>query len=305
MAEERIVLERRGKLSIGMERKPMKLIAIDGNSQKLDGGAMYGNAPRLMWEKWSPPDALNRIALACRSLLVITDNGQKILFEAGIGAFFEPKLRERFGVVEQNHCLFDNLLKIGIDPASIDDVVLSHLHFDHAGGILSRYEDGPLRLVFPKARFHASRKNWERSNAPHSRDRASFVPELNRLLSESGRLILVDREPHPALAKLVSFHWSDGHTPGLMMSEIKTSDGPVVFTSDLIPGAPWVHVPISMGYDRYPELVIDEKRQLLDELLPRQAMLFFTHDPDVSCGRLQKDASGKFSTVPVQLSDIH
>ncbi len=283
----------------------MKLIAVEGNSQKLDGGAMYGNAPKAMWEKWSPPDELNRISLACRSLLVITDTGQKVLFEAGIGAFFEPKMRERFGVVEQEHCLVNNLTQMGIDPNTVDDVVLSHLHFDHAGGVLSRYEDGPLHLVFPKARFHASRKNWERSNAPHPRDRASFVPELNKLLKDSGRLCLVDKEAHESISSLVSFHWSDGHTPGLMMSEIKTPAGPVVFTSDLIPGSSWVHVPISMGYDRYPELVIDEKRGLLEELLPRGAMLFFTHDPKTACGRLQKDEAGKFSTRPVDLSEIH
>ena len=283
----------------------MKLIALEGNSQKLDGGAMYGNAPKAMWEKWSSPDELNRISLACRSLLVITDSGQKVLFEAGIGAFFEPKLRERFGVVEQEHCLLNNLIRMGIDPSTVDDVVLSHLHFDHAGGILSRYENGPLHLIFPKAHFHASRKNWERSNAPHPRDRASFVPELNRLLKDSGRLCLVDNKPHESISSFVSFHWSDGHTPGLMMSEIKTSAGPMVFTSDLIPGSSWVHVPISMGYDRYPELVIDEKRGLLEELLPRGAVLFFTHDPKNACGRLQKDEAGKFSTRPDDLSEIH
>lgn len=283
----------------------MKFYSIEGNSQKLDGGAMYGNAPKPMWEKWSPADAHNRISLACRSLLLITDNGQKILFEAGIGAFFEPKLRDRFGVVEQEHCLVNNLRSLGFEPEAIDDVVLSHLHFDHAGGVLSRYEDGPLRLVFNRARFHVSRKNWERSLAPHPRDKASFVPELNRLLQESGRLHLVDQQAHSSISSEVNFHWSDGHTPGLMMSEIKTSEGPLVFTSDLIPGASWVHVPISMGYDRFPELVIDEKRSLLENLLPRGASLFFTHDPSVPCGRLLKDQSGKFFTEPTSLDSYH
>lgn len=283
----------------------MKLYVIEGNTQKLDGGAMYGNAPRAMWEKWSPPDELNRISLACRSLLVVTEQGQKVLFEAGIGAFFEPKLRERFGVVESEHVLVQSLKTLGFSPDDIDDVVLSHLHFDHAGGVLSRCEDGPLKLIFPRARFHASAKNWQRANAPHSRDRASFVPELNRLLAESGRLCLVERNAHPAIADFVSFHFSDGHTPGLMMAEIKTSHGPLVFTSDLIPGAPWVHVPISMGYDRYPELVIDEKKHLLEALAARGGMLFFTHDPDVACGRLQLDAKGRFSTLPMRIDELH
>lgn len=282
----------------------MKLIPIDGNSQKLDGGAMFGNAPRAMWEKWCPPDALNRISLSCRCLLVVTDSGQKILFEAGVGAFFDKKMRDRFGVVEDNHCLIDNLAAHGVAVEDVDDIVVSHLHFDHAGGLLSRYEDGPLQLAFPKARFHVSRRNWERALSPHPRDRASFVPALNQLLKDSGRLILVDKEAHESLGDLVKYHWSDGHTPGLMLSEIRTPMGPLVFTSDLIPGAAWVHVPISMGYDRYPELVIDEKAQLLNELQQRQAFLFFTHDPKDSCGKLQKDENGKYSTTAFDLREV-
>lgn len=283
----------------------MKLFALEGNTQKLDGGAMYGNAPRPMWEKWSPPDELNRISLACRSLLVITDAGRKILFEAGIGAFFEPKLKERFGVVESEHRLLESLSAVGLTPDDIDDVVLSHLHFDHAGGLLSRYGDGPLRIVFSRARFHVSRKNWERSNSPHPRDKASFVPDLNRLLTESGRLVLVNSEPVKSISDVVRFHFSDGHTPGLMMAEIKTSQGPLVFSSDLIPGAPWVHVPISMGYDRFPEMVIDEKRILLEGLTPRGGMLFFTHDPKVFCGALKKDSNGRYFAEPIELATLH
>jgi glyoxylase-like metal-dependent hydrolase (beta-lactamase superfamily II) len=219
--------------------------------------------------------------------------------------FFDKKMRDRFGVVEDNHCLLDNLCALGFPAEEIDDVVVSHLHFDHAGGLLSRFEDGPLQLAFPKARFHVSRKNWERALSPHPRDRASFVPVLNQLLQDSGRLILVDDEPHESIRNLVRFHWSDGHTPGLMLSEIKTALGPVVFTSDLIPGAAWVHVPISMGYDRYPELVIDEKTKLLNELLDKQAYLFFTHDPVNACGKLQKDEKGKYSTVAFDLGHMH
>jgi glyoxylase-like metal-dependent hydrolase (beta-lactamase superfamily II) len=283
----------------------MKLIPIEGNSQKLDGGAMFGNAPKAMWEKWTAADSLNRISLSCRCLLVVTDTGQNILFEAGVGVFFDKKMRDRFGVVEDNHCLIENLAVHGVSAQDIDDVVLSHLHFDHAGGLLTRYEDGPLQLAFPKARFHVSRKNWERALAPHPRDRASFVPVLNQLLLESGRLVVVDDAPHESIAALVHFHWSDGHTPGLMLSEIHTPAGPVVFTSDLIPGAAWVHVPISMGYDRFPELVIDEKMKLLSELHKREASLFFTHDPNTPCGKLQRDENGKFSTAAFDLAAIH
>jgi len=282
------------------------LVALEGNTQKLDGGAMYGNAPRAMWEKWSPPDAQNRIELACRSLLVRTEDGRILLFEAGIGAFFEPKMRDRYGVQESSHVLLESLAAVGLSDAQVDAVILSHLHFDHAGGLLAAYEEGqPARLLFPKAQFYVGAAHWDRARAPHARDRASFVPELNEALEQSGRLVLVSQDGQSDLAPLVKFHFSDGHTPGLMLAEIALASGPLVFSSDLIPGAPWVHVPISMGYDRYPEKVIDEKRALLEDLVLRRGKLFFTHDPRTPCGDVSRDAKGKFYVSPVDIAALH
>ena len=284
----------------------MKLIALEGNTQKLDGGAMFGNAPRPMWEKWSEPDAQNRILLACRSLLLCTDEGKNILFEAGIGAFFEPQLKERFGVVEARHVLLDSLAAVGLAHSDIDAVVLSHLHFDHAGGLLSEYVEGQTpHLLFSKARFYVSQKHWQRALDPHSRDRASFLPDLNAQLEKSGRLVLVsdhlNESQHTDLAPLVTFHFSDGHTPGLMLAQLNLPSGPLVFAADLIPGMAWVHVPLSMGYDRFPELVIDEKKALLTELLKANGKLFFTHDERIPCGKIVCDTKGKFSAEPVSL----
>ena len=110
----------------------MKLDSVLGNSQRLDGGAMFGNAPKALWTRWAQPDEENRIPLACRALL-IEDGDRKILLETGIGAFFEPRLRERFGVVEGDHVLLSSLSALGLTHQDIDVVVLSHLHFDHAG----------------------------------------------------------------------------------------------------------------------------------------------------------------------------
>src|SRR5690606_6626668 len=199
----------------------MKLWSILGNSQKLDGGAMFGNAPRAMWERWTTVDAENRIELACRALLAAPLAGKTVLFETGIGAFFEPKLRERYGVQEDRHVLLDSLAEAGFTHEDIDVVVLSHLHFDHAGGLLAPCEDGqPPRLLFPNATCVVSAACWDRARHPHPRDRASFIPELPALLEESGRLEIVDGAHSRALGDAVRFHYSDGHTPGLMLAEI-------------------------------------------------------------------------------------
>lgn len=283
----------------------MKLWSILGNSQKLDGGAMFGNAPRAMWARWAAPDDQNRIALACRALLASPLNGRTVLFETGIGAFFEPKLRERYGVVEDRHVLVDSLAQAGFKPEDIDVVVLSHLHFDHAGGLLAPWAEGEApKLLFPNASYIVGRSHYERALQPHARDRASFIPELPALLEATGRLELVDGEYSKALGGTVRFHYSDGHTPGLMLAEIVgpeivdgESHGGVVFCADLIPGRPWVHVPITMGYDRNAELLIDEKKAFLSDKLRRNVHLFFTHDPECALAQVVRDDKGKFGTA--------
>ncbi|MFC0666845.1 MBL fold metallo-hydrolase [Azotobacter chroococcum] len=271
------------------------LTTLPGNSQKLDGGAMFGNAPRAMWERWMPADELHRIDLGCRALLVRED-GRNVLVETGIGAFFSPELKERYGVQESRHVLLDNLAAQGLSDADIDVVVLTHLHFDHAGGLLAAWEEGqPPRLLFPNARFVSGRRQWLRACQPHARDRASYIPELLELLEASGRLeLLDDGQTSEALGPDWRFHVSDGHTPGQLLPEVAMPGGPVLFAGDLVPGAPWVHLPITMGYDRFPEGLIEEKTALLEDLLARGGRLVFTHDPRVAMGRLSRDAKGRF-----------
>jgi glyoxylase-like metal-dependent hydrolase (beta-lactamase superfamily II) len=276
---------------------PRTLTSLLGNSQRLDGGAMFGNAPRPLWERWIAPDDKHRIPLACRCLLV-RDGDRTILLETGIGAFFEPALRDRYGVVEAEHVLLASLAAVGVAPADVDVIVLSHLHFDHAGGALSAWRAGEApSLVFPRAAYVVGAEAWRRALAPHARDRASFIPGLTGLLEATGRLELVDGPTSRTLGEGYRFHLSAGHTPGLLLTEVAMPDGPVVFAADLIPGRPWVHLPITMGYDRYPELLIEEKSALLTDLLARHGRLFFTHDAEIAIGTLARDAKSKFHTV--------
>jgi glyoxylase-like metal-dependent hydrolase (beta-lactamase superfamily II) len=298
----------------------MKLYSLEGNTQKLDGGAMFGNAPKAMWQKWITPDDRNCIPLACRCLLATGLDGRNVLFETGIGAFFEPKLRERYGVVEDRHVLLESLAKVGLKHEDIDVVVLSHLHFDHVGGLLAAWEpqaeqppSGPAghlppragegkKLLFPHAKYIVSAGHWARAVHPHPRDRASFIPEVPALLEASGRLEKVDGEHSRTLGKSVRFHYSQGHTPGLMLSEIVGPHGKdgVVYCADLIPGTPWVHLPVTMGYDRAPEMLIDEKRDFLDDKLARGVRLFFTHDHATAMATPRRDERGRYGVVDEQ-----
>ncbi|HTV87089.1 MAG TPA: MBL fold metallo-hydrolase [Dyella sp.] len=275
----------------------MQFWSINGNTQKLDGGAMFGNAPKAMWSRWIAPDELNRIPLACRCLLIKDLEGRNVLFETGIGAFFEPALRERYGVVENHHVLLDSLAAAGVSHEDIDVVVLSHLHFDHAGGLLAAWEEGKApALLFPHAKFLVGAQHWQRALNPHPRDRASFIAPLQQLLLDSGRLELVAGEYSQALGRAVRFYFSQGHTPGLMLAECAG----VVFCADLIPGRPWVHLPITMGYDRFPEALIEEKRDFLEDKLSRNVRLFFTHDHACALARVTRDERGRYGTAEEQ-----
>lgn len=252
---------------------------------------MFGNAPRALWSRLCPPDEQNRITLACRALLVEFDD-RRVLLETGIGTFFPPELKSRYGVLEDEHVLRRSLHEVDLREEDITDVILSHLHFDHAGGLLAPWQDGaPPQLLFPRARYVVGEAALQRARHPHRRDRASFIPELPELLQASGRLLVLPAgtPEDPRLPRL-RFHYSEGHTPGLLLTEVvgPTPDRCVVFAGDLVPGTPWVHLPMTMGYDRFPEQLIDEKTALLSELCQRRAWLFYTHDTQVAMSRLQR-----------------
>ena len=254
---------------------------------------MFGNVPKALWSRWVEADDLNRMELACRALLVTGLNGKNVLFETGIGDFFEPKLKQRFGVYEQGHVLLESLKQAGFEPDDMDVVVLSHLHFDHAGGMLTSWKKNkPPELAFKNAEYLVGSDHWERAIKPHPRDRASFIPVLHDLLKQSGRLRLVSGTFHESLGPDVVFSYTDGHTPGLMHAQV----GSLVFATDLIPGTAWVHIPISMGYDRFPEKLIDEKTKFLQFIVENNQRLFYTHDPDCSVSNIEFN-EGRFAAV--------
>jgi glyoxylase-like metal-dependent hydrolase (beta-lactamase superfamily II) len=273
----------------------LKASSVLGNSQRLDGGAMFGNAPRALWSRWAAPDEAGRVALACRALLV-DDGSQRTLFETGIGTFFAPELRERYGVVETEHVLLESLAQLGMSDRDIDVVVLSHLHFDHAGGLLAPFRAGATpELLFPRAQFVVGKTAFERATRPHLRDRASYIPELPELLRQSARLHLVDStsDVSSLLGTRISFVETTGHTPGMLHARVLGERARLFFAADLVPGRAWVHLPITMGYDRFPEHLVDEKAELFRGFIDGEDYLFFTHDPDVAAARLREQA-GRF-----------
>ncbi len=257
---------------------------------------MFGHVPRALWSEWHPPDTRGTIALACRCALAEYEGGRRVLFETGPGACFPEVLRQRYAIEAGGHRLLRELAGLGVSPADIDDIVLSHLHFDHAGGLLAPVDQGaPLALAFPRARIWISRPAWERAQVPHRRDRASFLPALQELLERTPLLRVVEA-PGP-LFEGVTAVWSEGHTPGLMLARIETSsadEAPAFrFASDLIPGVAWIHAPVTMGYDRFPERLVEEKQCFVADALACGDQLILTHDPEVAVTGLLRGDSGQ------------
>ena len=202
-----------------MKIGPYTLSAIETGTFALDGGAMFGVVPWVFWSKTNPPDERNRVTLAARCLLLVGDN-RVILIDVGNGTKFTDKQKDIFRLDNSKNDLMSSLRAHGIHPADVTDIVLTHLHFDHAGGS-TRIEQGRLVPSFPNARHYVQREHWNLSQHPTERDRASFMNSDFVLLNERGLLYLVDGEQEilPGIRVLVT----NGHTASQQLPLI--SDG--------------------------------------------------------------------------------
>ncbi|MFN2371795.1 MAG: MBL fold metallo-hydrolase [Candidatus Krumholzibacteriia bacterium] len=243
---------------------------------KLDGGAMFGVVPKVFWEKHHPADERNRIDLDLRCLLADGPDGRRILVDTGMGDRWDAKKSGVFGLVRRPNQLVAELAEEGVTRESVTDVVLTHLHFDHAGGAV-RDVGGRLVPTFPEARYWVQQRHWDWANRPSERDRASFRPEDFASLEREGRLELVDgaQEILPG----VRVTPISGHTPGQQMVEFHTGAGVLVYCGDLIPFLSQVHIPWIMGFDLNPLLTVTEKKQFLTRAVEDGYVLVFEHDP--------------------------
>lgn len=260
----------------------------------LDGGAMFGVVPRPLWEKRFAPDERNRIALAVRCLL-ICDGPRKILVDDGVGTRWDGKHREMYGIDTSERDLERELARAGLNREDITDVVLTHLHFDHAGGTTN--DAGAL--TFPNATYHLQRRHWKWAHQPSEKDKGSFRPEDFHALEASGRLHLL--EGATELYDGVHLFISEGHTVGLQLVRVETDAGTWVFCGDLVPTTAHLKPAWVAAYDLYPLTVIEEKKQLMAQAIEEGWVLFLEHDPKVAACTV-KDEGGTVvvnSVVPI------
>jgi glyoxylase-like metal-dependent hydrolase (beta-lactamase superfamily II) len=262
-----------------------KVIVLETGDFRLDGGAMMGSVPKVLWEKTNPADEQNRIDLSLRCLLL--DNGSKrVLIETGMGNKFNEKFKSMFAIEQSPDPLSDTLSKYGYSSENITDVILTHLHFDHSGGAINSAGNKSLVPAFPNAQYHVSESNWNLGISPNSRDRASYLNENYLPLKGAGVLNLID--DNSEILPGISSYTVNGHTTGQQLIKVEGGGEVLAFCSDLIPLRSHLKLPWIMGYDLNALLSLQEKTKFLQEAVVGDWWLFFYHDPKTVAVKIEK-----------------
>ncbi len=264
-----------------------EVFAVEVGRFLLDGGAMFGVVPKVLWSKTNPADDRNRITLMMRLLLIIGD-GRTILVDAGAGTKLSWKLREIYGIEYGQDTLVSSLRQYNVGTGDITDVIITHLHFDHTGGATT-LENGIVKPTFPNATYYVQRQQFEWALNPSERDKASYFRDNFLPLQEAKQLRILegDCELFPGISLIVV----NGHTPGQQLVEV-TGDTTLLYCADLIPTSSHIPTPYTMGYDLYPLTTIDEKRSLLMQAVKGRWILFFEHDPIVQAATVRMTNKG-------------
>ncbi len=286
----------------------MKLYTINTGNFKLDGGAMFGVVPKVMWNKLNPADENNLCSWAMRCLL-IEDGNRLILIDNGIGDKQDEKFLGHYHL-HGDDTLDKSLAKHGFSKDDITDVFLTHLHFDHCGGSIKR-EGDKLVPAFKNATFWSNEAHWEWATKPNDREKASFLKENILPIEESGQLKFIvpgESQFHQLSSSVfnenMSVRFVNGHTESMMLPQINYNGKTIVYMADLLPAAAHIPIPYVMAYDMFPLTTLNEKKSFLTEAVENNYILFFEHDPKIECCSLQQTEKGVRMKEGFRLDEI-
>ena len=264
-----------------------KIRSVVNSHYRLDGGAMFGVVPKVLWAKTQEVDDQNRIQMTTRTLLAVHQrSGRVVLVDTGTGSKWSPEKAERFAIQPVPEALDQALQEVGATAAEVTDVIITHLHFDHCGGMTewAGEPDGPTRLRFPNAKHWVHRRHWNHAQEPTLRDRASFIPADYAVLEQAGVLSFVESDTEPGPVEDMKWVVSSGHTPCQLLPVFlgRGQGRDVMFVGDMIPTS--AHLPLAwvMGYDLFPLTMMEEREEIHRRCREEGLLLAFPHD--VRCG---------------------
>lgn len=275
----------------------MNLHVIDTGFFKLDGGAMFGVVPKSIWQKSNPADENNLCTWAMRSLL-IEDDDRLILIDTGIGEKQDQKFLSHYHL-HGDATLESSLDKKGFSADDITDVFLTHLHFDHCGGAVTK--TGP---AFKNAKYWSNKAHLEWATKPNDREKASFLKENILPIAESGQLEMIPEIDGFEFTKDISIRLVSGHTESMMLPQIRYKNKTIVFMADLLPSTGHLPIPYIMAYDTRPLMSMEEKKSFLEEAEKNQYVLFFEHDPVIECCTVKLTDKGIRVDETLKLQEI-
>lgn len=255
----------------------------------LDGGAMFGVVPKVIWSKsYDPGDDMNRIPLATR-LLLIRGEDRIILVDTGNGSKGNEKFQKIYKINPEETRLDPALKPFGLEYGDITDVILTHLHFDHAGGATT-LQNGNIVPTFPNAKYYVQKDHLEWAKNPTEKDRASFVKDDFMPLEADGLLELPDGagEIFPGI-ELIPVH---GHTRAMQMLKIKSNDDTLLYIADLSPTSAHVRLPFGLAYDNEPLVTLREKKKYLPQAYEEKWTVVFEHDAFTQASKIELNDKG-------------
>ncbi len=267
----------------------MELYTVNTGFFKLDGGAMFGVVPKVLWSRTNPADENNLCTWAMRSLLVV-DGNRVVLIDNGIGDKQDAKFFSHY-YLHGDDSLEKSLKTLGVAFHQITDNFLTHLHFDHCGGGVKYGSHGQYEMTFPRATYWTNKDHWQWATEPNPREKASFLKENILPMQELNQLEYLDLEKKQLFPGF-DFITVDGHTDKQMLPKLSYKGRTIVFVADLLPSVAHIPIPYVMGYDTRPLLTMDEKARFLEEAVENDYILFFEHDPINECCTLKRTEKG-------------
>ena len=263
--------------------------AIETGEFALDGGAMFGVVPKTLWSKKIKVDEKNRIDMRLRCLL-LQGEGRNILIDCGMGDKWDAKMREIYRLDTSRYTIEKSLAAHGLKTGDITDVILTHLHFDHAGGSTQTNTKGVLEPTFPNAQYYVQKQNLDWANNPTEKDKASYLKEDWEPLLKEGVLQIVDGEKEilPGIQVRLFF----GHTRAIQLPFLDDGTTKLFFCGDVIPTSVHLGVPWIMGYDNFPLITLEEKKKILKQAAKEKWILVFEHCPLMEAARVESTPKG-------------